>query len=258
MSMKTEGYISDRTELAVRAISEKLAPTCVNCPNAKLFISEMQDLYRDAHNVKINVRCDKMGIQGNVCPDGGDPREKYAKDIGMMRNLSEEQVAFRIVLENYMMGDSKRSDIAKIVKSREYLDLINEKVKGIKSELDDKLHIMNEAIAYVSHHIDNTIPILWVGDYQWDNMSEALDEYYSDHESEYREKLELSSGMCSPTVYMKNHFEEDFQRPFGVLVDREVANGSSGTNLGEMIKIPEEFLGTIDPEELYEDWGSFG
>ncbi len=256
--MDIADYISERTSIAVRQVSEKLAPTCVGCPFAKVFISEQPDPMRDAHLLKINFRCDRMGMAGKVCPDGGDPTLKYAKDAGMRRNISEQQFAVNVNLERHMM-DATTSMVSDLLKNDGYMDMLKAKIHERKDLIGESFHILNETIAFVTenrHTSDH--PILWVGD-EIETLSEAREEFNLRHKREYRQNVDNSSQMCKPTPYMKDHFQTIWQTPFGIFVDYK-GNKHQTFNRGiaEVVHIPKEFEIRLSQEEIYEDWGSFG
>ncbi len=261
--MKTAEYIDDMTGMGVKSIAERLAPACIGCPLAKVFISEDRIDSSDCHLVKINIRCDKMGIHGNICPDGGDPRKKYATDIGMMRNLCDEQLATNVQLHYFMMPGTTTVEVSRLLKSDSYRDMIQRKFKKVKNDLDETLHIMNETIAYVSAHCTKTEPITWNGK-EISNLSQAIGDVRSKHYEEYRSETSMrSSGICVATEYMKEHFEKEFQTPFGIFVDSPseyegVSFMGDEAMTKEEIDMPKAFKKLIEPEEVYDNWASFG
>ena len=235
---------------------------------AKLFVSEEPDLKRDRHRLKINVRCDKMGMIGNICPDRGDPTLKYAKDIGMRRSLSEQQYAININLEYHMMDLTKLDSLSNILKSGAYTSLVKSKMGAEKHRIDAKLHIYNEAVDYANQGSIKTETIAWIGEGH-ESFSTAMGEVTSKHIFEYREQVSRASGICEPTTYMTEHLPKALHNPFGIFVNFE------GHKMG-MEPIDEDvgFLGEDAPpklapetvafvpeptqDELYEDWGAFG
>ena len=257
--MDAEDYIEDKTTAIVRSICDKLAPTCVGCPMAKVFVSQDPNPERDDHRLKINLRCDKMGMIGNICPDRGDPSRKYAKDIGMRRLLSEEQLSNTTNLDRFGMAGRNNTDIGRILGGEFYLNLVRSKMKEQYRRTEAKLHIFNEAVSYVAQGRSvNIEPVFWIGEESHDSLSEAVVEVEVKHRLEYEQKVEFSTGICEPTTYMKEHLQKELQRPFGVFVEH--AKLHEGIDfLGEELP-PKPIVHVPEPtqDELYADWGAYG
>lgn len=260
--MDREDYIEERTKIAVRATANKLAPTCLGCPFAKVFISEDRDFEKDAHRLRLNFRCAKMGEAIIKCPDGGDPTRRYAKDIGMWRTLSENQLAFDTSLSYPMMKGTDTARLSRLLKSSEYMSLIGSKIGKEKYQTEERLHVWNEALSFVNRDKEME-PVLWIGGEGHENFGAAINELERFHILEYTRDLDRSSGICEPTTYMKRHLPDHLQRPFGIFVDSKNKTSDKthegvdflGDDLPREIKtyVPEP-----TQDELYEDWGVFG
>lgn len=259
--MDTEEYIEHKTSTIIRSIANKLAPTCVGCPLAKIFVSEDRDFTRDSHRLKVNFRCDKMGMIGPICPDKGDPTLRYAKDVGMRRLLSEDQISVETGLE-YRDMKASTVEVSKLLKSNAYMDVLHAEVREEKNRIGERLHVFNEALNFASSITfdDSSEPILWIGEEGHDTFIDALNEVVTKHTIEYRAEVDRSTGICEPTAYMKEHLSDNLSVPFGIFVDFEGENFRSFTREPrEVVHMPKELELPIRPqEEIYEDWGSFG
>jgi len=266
--MSSVEQIEHVTSSAVRALCNSLAPSCVGCPSAQLFSSVDDDLSTGDIRVKLNVRCDKMGMSGPACPDGGTPGQTYLKDVGVTRTLGETQLskAFAVVRGvDVVSADAKR-----MLKSPAYIDGIHSLVREQELELAKDLHIVNETIDFVTHAEPLDTPIIWVGDTAFTTYSEARSTYVLQHDHQYYTHRDHRSGICEPTPYMKDHFPKAHQAPFGIFTDppdsakekrpRQAVRDEDGDVqfLGnDHPTKPETYIPPPTQEELYEDWGNF-
>lgn len=262
----TTAKIQNLTSLSVRALSDTLAPSCIDCTFARPFVSVDRGMERDDLRVKISVRCDKMTMIGPACPDGGQPGETYLKDLGITRRLGEQQI------ERSFGIDSFERDMEGALKSSGYIEHIKLAFKEQAHNRDAVLHEMNETLNFVTSggaHSDE--PIAWLkGEATFDTFHKAREVYINNHIQPYRERLNDASLICDPTPYMKKYFPKECQLPFGIMTDHSTESAEKRRLAMEARDSHEGviFLGDDSPprstnyepptqDELYEDWGSF-
>ena len=260
------------TEVAVKGICHVLSPSCIGCPSAKSYISTDKDPMRDETKVKITVRCDKMGMLGPACPDGGTPGGTYLKDLGVTRRLGEQLVAKTFgVSREIEMKEAGHYVTGDVVKAPDFVRSVEILFKNEEDSTARLLHEMNETIRYVTDGDVMRGPIEWIGEEKYNTLNhQAKGSYIKDHVVYCREHLIPGSPYCTPTPYMKEHFPKEYVRNFGILTDpperaesrqpREAVQDEFGNVqfFGDDIPpTPKAYDPPPTQDELYEDWGSF-
>lgn len=246
-----------------------LSPSCIGCPSAKSYISTDKDLIRDEIKVKITVRCEKMGMLGPACPDGGTPGGTYLKDIGVTRRLGEQLVAKTFgISREIQMGGVGHYVTGDVVKAPDFIESVKVLFKSEEDRTARLLHEMTETIRYVTEGEMLDEPIVWIGEEKFETLGQAQGSYIKDHVMPIRETLSPSSTYCAPTPYMKDHFPKEYVRNFGILTDppehavrkrQKEASFEDVRFFGDDIPTPPKVYVPPPPDqdELYEDWGSF-
>lgn len=263
--MKSTEKIEHITGLAVRSICQILSPSCIGCPSAKVFISADRDVMRDGVKTKINVRCEKTGMTGPVCPDRGQPGETYLKDLGVTRRLGEQQLSKTFNLDHLTTGDFSLAEVETLVKSSGYLNVVNGIFKQQEVENDEILHEMDETLRSVVGGRYRDSPIVWSLEHKFKTLHEAKAEYLDNHVQEYRINSDAVSGRCKPTVYMETYFPKEYRVSFGIrdggpmVPDRLKPVQAARDESGDVTFFGDEPQPGPEPthDEIYEDWGSF-
>lgn len=260
--------IAHMTEVTVRGLCHHLSPFCIGCPCAKSYVSTDKNPMRDETKVKIIVRCDKMGMLGPACPDGGTPGGTYLKDLGVTRKLGEQSLAKTFGISREMTKGLDHYASGSVFKAPEFSESISIYFKAEEDSVARLLHEMTETIRYVTEGEDVSEPIVWIGEKKFETLNQAQDSYIKDHVIHIREALMPGSPYCAPTPYMKDHFPKEYVRNFGILTDpyeHAAPKRSKGASFedvrffGDDIPAPPKAYvpPSPDQDELYEDWGSF-
>ena len=261
--MAIASVIKTLTSSSVRALSDIMAPSCIDCPFARQFVSVDRSMERDDIRVKISVRCDKMVVIGPACPDGGQPSGVYLKDLGVPRKLGEQQIKSVFRIDRFEI-DEASFDIESMLKAPDYINHIKFAFEEQAHERDAVLHEMNETLNFMIPGETLSEPIKWLGgEPDFDTFNKARDCYIENHVIPYRENMDHTL-LCDPTPYMEKYFPKEYIRPFGVMTDHIAGRAETRDSFDGVA-----FLGDAPPsqpttyeppptqDELYEDWGNF-
>jgi len=271
--MKLTGKIEYKTDSTIRGINNIIAPSCVDCPHAKKFVSVDQNPEKDETVVKITARCERMTMLGSVCPDGGEPGKTYLKDLGIPRKLGEQLISSSFSIGRFELEEDRigSDSIETMLKKPSYVEYINQKFKEQADENASILHEMTETINFVSNADSLDEPIAWLkSEPEFETFNQARADYITQHIQPYQENMDHSSIICNPTPYMKKYFPKKYVQPFGVMTERPISATKTPTREavrgqhGNIISIggdkppePNTYIPPPTQEEIYEDWGSF-
>ena len=263
--MESSKRIEHFTDMAVRAISNSLAPSCIGCPFTRQFVSADRELERDGIKVKISARCDKMTMLGPACPDGGQPGSTYLKDLGIPRKLGEQQFDKSFVVDRLAMAAVGRRDLD-MFRAPNYVNHVKVAFEDHADEIGAFLHNMDETINFVNNGEPMVEPILWNGETKFETLDQAKTGYVERHVTEYDRNRDEVSLICEPTSYMKEHFPEEYQRHFGVMTEYERKTRVQARDEFADVKFVGDFPPPTPPpssepelakDEIYDDWGTF-